>query len=37
MTNKDKPIFIKELIESGKLNNSLNYKPEGDFLLGIKR
>ena len=37
MTNKDKPIFIKELIASGILNNSLNYKPESDFLIGNKK
>ena len=37
MTNTDKPIFIKELIDSGKLNNSLNYKPGSDFLIGNKK
>ena len=27
MNIKNKPIFIKELIEAGKLQNSLNYRP----------
>ena len=37
MENNDKPAFIQELIEAGKLNNSLNYKPQEDFLIGEKR
>ena len=37
MNIKDKPIFIKELIEAGKLQNSLNYRPEEDFTIGKKK
>ena len=37
MKNKDKPIFIQELINAGKLNKSLNFKPEESFYIGKKR
>ena len=37
MENKNKPDFIQELIDSGKLNKSLNYKPEESFYIGNKR
>ena len=37
MEKIDKPIFIKELIEAGKLNNSLKYKPPDDFYIGNKK
>ena len=37
MNIKDKPIFIKELIEAGKLQNSLNYRPKEDFTIGKKK
>lgn len=37
MVNKDQPIFIKDLISAGKLNNSLNYKPCESFQIGNKK
>ena len=37
MDKKVTPIFIKELIEAGKLNNSLIYKPGADFFIGKKK